>query len=342
MNGSPSEVSTTCADQWNGTSTLPKRSSVQGEELLEALRGVLLGARLVVLPADHEQPRRGVAPEIVIRVGRVPEEPAERGALRLHTEHVRSVVREIRLEPEPVERRVGRHEHVPGANDGPVLRDHAAGLAILDVENARVLVDDSALCEDLLAERKEVLAHVKFGLVLEANAGHGRERQRHLAAHGHIQPSLLRRFVLRVQPFEVVLALGVKPARQTAEAACDAELVDEPGDAVDCGAAGAGRERRAILAEVLLERGEPRVDRLGEMRRGGARDALRHLARLEDRNAVTRAREQYTGSDAGDPGADDRDIHVEVGREPRMLGIRRGLDPEGANAIGKDGVGHAR
>ena len=125
-------------------------------------------------------------------------------------------------------------------------------------------------------------------------------------------PARLRGVELALEGLAPIAFGEEQVAVEAREVAVDALLAHDGLDAVDRRGVAVGGEPRALAAVQLLDLEVAVVEHVGEVRGGRLRHAAGDRAVVEHRHLLARAGEQVGGGQAGDAGADDADVDVQV------------------------------
>ena len=184
-----------------------------------------------------------------------------------------------------VHRHVGGHEHVRGADDSMIRLD-PAGVAVVHVDDARILVQADAARRRLVQQRLEVGGRMHLRLVIPSDAPNVSNGSGTIP----IAPDIRRAVELVGEPLDVLLPLGIEEARhvkiRTRARSRASPQCDRSPRVSRCD------ERGVRLAEILGQRLIPSVDCFGEVTRRVAGFAAGDVVPLDERDPLAAARQQ--------------------------------------------------
>ena len=244
-------------------------------------------AALVILAADDQQIILGVdprhEPDVMIRIAGVPVQRQRHGATRhRRADHIGHVGRLLRMDDDAiVHRHVGRHDDAAGA-DRAGRRLHARALAALDALRVGAGVNTPAGPLNRLGKAAEVLQRMELCLARKPQARTGVETERRPPDLDDIvEAGAMRGLELAIQIRFIVLGGAEQVAVEPHEIAGDPLARDDAFDAIDGGRVAFRREPRAALAVEALQIHEAIVERIDEVRGGGAGLAATDAAIVE-------------------------------------------------------------
>ena len=243
----------------------------------------------------------------------------------------------LREEEASVEKRqLRRDDDVARANRAGRRLDDARIVAP-NVRGSGELEDVSTPAGDRLGERGDVFPRMELRLVVNSESGDDRKRQSGLGRQHRFDPGRAGGGRLALQLLDLLLRLGVDVVTRALEVAVDAALRHERGDQLERLLVRSGVGTRRAEAERALELGVDQTVPDGQLRRGVTGRTVSNRAALEERDGHAGLHEQVRSCGAGDAGAENRDVDVELAFQLRVARLRvlepvRPVEPRGSHA----------